>query len=111
MGEKGMAAQKDKAGDAPHKEQELPVVSKEPVPEIFVDGFVGMLVRSGCAKFNLYSNVQELSTFQPVRQVIARLTMPVPVLLAFHEALGRAITDMEKDGVFAREPEKAEVEK
>lgn len=88
------------------------VVSRDAVPEIYIDGFQGMTLRGGVAKLNLFSDVQVFLAKEGIlRQIVARLTMSVPVLIAFHETLGRMISDMERDGAIKRVPEGGEAEK
>ncbi len=87
------------------------IVSTEPIPEIYIDGFTGVLVKSGAVKLNLFSDVQDMATEHLVRRIVARLTMPMSVLVSIQETLEDVIKDWERDGIIKRAPKKRETKK
>lgn len=90
---------------------DVPVVYQEGVPEIYIDGFQGVIVKGGIAKLNLFSDIQNPASDEMERRIVAHLTMPVVVLGAVHDALGRLISNMERDGLVQLVPAEPEAKK
>lgn len=95
----------------PPSEQAPQIVSTEPIPEIYIDGFTGVLVKGPAVKLNLFSDVQDMTTQHLERRIVARLTMPLPVLVSIQSTLERVVKDWERDGIIERTPKKGETKK
>lgn len=72
-------------------------------PDVYMDGFHGILVRDGVVRLNLYrDHAPPADTDGRLeRHVVARLLMPLPVFLRVAEASARIVKDLEKDGIIA----------
>ena len=75
------------------------IEQSEPVPELYVDGFMGLMLKDGVVKINLFSDVQDLVKERQVRRIVTRLIMPAPVLVAFEVILAQVVKDFEAAGV------------
>jgi hypothetical protein len=67
------------------------------VPTVFIDGYHGVQIANGVARLNL---VQDVYPPDPVsghdRQVVARLAMGLPTLLALRSSVDGLINDIER---------------
>jgi hypothetical protein len=76
-------------------------------PEIYADGYQGVSIANGVAKLNFYTNAFDPSTGKISKVAAVRLACSVTVLVGIHEALGRLVRDLEKQGVVQRSDVKA----
>ena len=72
------------------------IVQSEPVPELYVDGFTGLMLKDGVVKLNLFSDVQDMVEERQVRRIVGRLIMPGPVLVAIQATLAQVVKEFEK---------------
>ena len=77
--------------------KDIEFVHGEPVPEVYIDGFTGMLVKDGVVKLNLHADFLDLLDGQPKRRIVMRLLMPIPVLLSIAETLQEIASDISAD--------------
>ena len=76
-----------------------PVIEQtEPIPELYVDGFMGLMVKDGVVKINLFSDVQDVEGDRHVRHIVGRLIMPASVLVGFNTTLTEVVKDLEPAG-------------
>ena len=68
--------------------EEPRIIVPENVPDIFVDGYLGMLAINGAVRFNLFRVVGDPDTKTTSRHVVSTLTMTDQGLAAFYKALG-----------------------
>lgn len=78
---------------------DVPISSTEPIPDIFIDGFQGVLVRDGVAKLNLFTDIHDPRTGEIARRVTARLITPVVTLAGIHSAVGEVLEGLKRDGI------------
>ena len=71
-------------------------------PDIYIEGYQGSMVHNGVIKINAYVMAFDPASEQMKRRVVARLTMPMPSMIQIHDALGRLIEQLEKDGLIQR---------
>ena len=81
-------------------EAEAPIVVPENIPEIYIDGFQGVIVKTGIIKLNFFSDVLNGASGHVDRKIVAYMTMSLPVLKSVHEAMERLIGSLTKDGIF-----------
>lgn len=72
----------------------LEIVQDEPVPELYIDGFTGMLTKDGVVKLNLHADVMDIPSGELKRRIVTRLIMPLPVLASVSEALQGALKNL-----------------
>ncbi len=96
-----------KAAPAP-SDVKIELIYEESIRETYIDGYQGVMYRGGMIKFNLYSDALDMARNKAIRRIVERLTMSLPTLLAVHDAMGRMIDDLRKDGIIEalKEPEK-----
>ena len=85
-------------------EKEPPIAEPVAAPEIFADGHVSVAIGRGVSKFTFFSLAHGSQDHPTERRIVLRLTMPLPAILALHDALGNMIESMKKDGVLLETP-------
>jgi len=78
---------------------QFPLVEPTPAPEIYVDGYQGVLFANGVAKFNMFTVVMDAENSQNQRRIVQRLCMTIPTLEGIHIAIGELLEQMKKDGI------------
>ncbi len=81
------------------KEDDENYVDDGRAPVIYTDGFKSVMHNNGVVKLNLFSIIVNVETNETVKQVVARLSMPLPVMLSFYDTLGVVIEKMKADGI------------
>src|SRR5438105_681002 len=81
----------------PRDEVPLSVASLSPVPETWVDGMQGVIVRDGVIKLNLFSDQLNTQTKEMVRYQKVCLAMSVNCLMGIHAALGELVESLQGD--------------
>ena len=76
-----------------------PVVDRGDAPDLFVDGYQGVLLSNGAIRLNLYSARMNAETNKNERVIVARLILPVPVFVFFYNAFTHLAQDMHKLGI------------
>ena len=87
-------------------ELSTPLVNNPDAPEIFVDGYSGVSIRAGVIKFNFFTSRLKPDLSKGEDVLACRLAMATPTVASVHQALGRLLDDMEKDGIIRREQTK-----
>ncbi len=99
---KKAAAKKNKG-----RQRSTPLVGNPDAPEIYVDGYRGAAMRGGVVKFNFFSSILSADLSEGEDVLTCRLAMQVATVASIHEAFGKLLDDMEKDGLIRREETKA----
>lgn len=79
-----------------------PLVGATEAPDVYIEGYQGTMVYNGVVKVNAYVLAMNPASEQTSRKVVARLTMPLASMISIHDAFGKLIEDLEKDGVITR---------
>ncbi len=99
---KKATAKKNKGG-----EPSTPLLDNPDAPEIYVDGYRGAALRGGVIKFNFFTSILSADLSEGEDVLACRLAMQVSTVASVHEAFGKLLDDMEKDGLIRREETKA----
>lgn len=84
-----------------------PLAENPNAPEIYVDGYTGLAIRNGVAKFNCYSSRMAADLSEGQNVLTLTLAMPLPTVVSFYEALGRLLDELEEQGHIRREEVKS----
>lgn len=90
---------------------EAQVVVSEHTPEIYVDGFTGVIVKEGVIKFNFFSDILNASNNTVERRIVSHMTMPLTVLKSVTEAMDKILVDLIKDGKIVQPPDDSQESK
>jgi hypothetical protein len=76
----------------------FPLEELEPAPEIYVDGYQGVVIANGVAKFNYFSIYHDPLSGKNKRRIVLRLACPLDTVAGVHKALGEMIESLKKAG-------------
>lgn len=86
------------------KIEEIPAVDHGNAPQILVDGYTGSSSINGVARFAFYAVLFDAESKQNQRVVNLHLSMPVPTMIAVHQALGELLEHLKKSGMIQQMP-------
>lgn len=81
---------------------EAPITEAVTADEVLVDGYVGVHLADGIARFNLVANRYDVTTGKPTKVIVKRLAMGLPAVIRFHQGLGDLLAQLERDGLVSR---------
>lgn len=74
----------------------------ESAPEVYVDGYKGVIITNGVAKLNFFSTVFDPATNRTLPVATLRLVTPVDALSGIRDALNKLFADLEREKIVQR---------
>lgn len=91
-------------------EGKLTPLDKEPVqddpraPTILTDGYAGVSINAGVARFAFYGVRYNPAALKNEKQHVLCLALPIGAMIATHQAMGELIEDLKKNGMIQAAP-------
>jgi hypothetical protein len=81
-----------------------PTIDNPDAPSILCDGYAGVSINAGVARFAFYAVRYNSSAKKNEKRHVLDLAMPIGVLMVTHQAMSELISDMQKNGMIQMAP-------